>query len=189
MNSLEVISQHEVLQKIGYKLDFLWCMLMLGRTQGRLFEILSKIFFDEALVNAKDLSSNSDKWKILDNYFLLDILDKVPHNYKSKFISLKSFWMIEFKANIPKDIKALLSKEAGWKLYPEVSGYKIMAYNESKNMALLNMTHRMFRPLTNLETGSSRSRDMIVGHYFQNPRLVKVDFKNYDFEAVRKHLE
>lgn len=96
--------------------------------------------------------------------------------------------MIEFKANIPEDIKPLLSKEKGWKLYPEMSGFKIVAYNQEKNMAVLNMPHRMYRPFTRKETGYSKCRDAIVKHYFQNPKIIKVNFKDYKIENVKKWL-
>lgn len=72
----------------------------------------------ETIASLEEEIDNSTRWRILEIYYLLDINELVPHNFKSKFLSMKKSWMISFKANIPKDIKPLLSKEKGWKLYP-----------------------------------------------------------------------
>lgn len=51
------------------------------------------------------------------------------------------------------------------------------------------MSHRMYRPLTESETGYSKCRDMIVEHYYNNPKIIKIDFSRYKIEKVRNLLK
>ena len=46
---IEDLTISDVNQRIGFKLELLWIMLMSGKTEGLLFEILKKMFLTETI--------------------------------------------------------------------------------------------------------------------------------------------